>query len=113
MVAAPPRVIPLRDMLGQRIPDRPDPSYGTNGFPYPCGVNPDEFDRWARSALDDLPEPPKFVVSLLKMFCESCDAGFRRDAMNNARCVGPVISRYHAPRSGRPRKHPLTESAAR
>lgn len=103
----------LRAMLSEAIGGNV-PLWGSNGFPYRCGVTEAGFTTWALAptgAIDETlqwvdaanPTPRALTVgTMMRHFCNDCPVGQRFAAQKAGTCIQRVIRNYHG--GGRPPK---------
>lgn len=85
----------LWEMLRQRV-SRIGPPWGSFGFPYRCGVTPEQFETWAASPVDganrDISIHSMTVGGVLWEFCDDC--AFRKRAIAEGTCIRPVLGYF-------------------
>lgn len=80
------------------------PLWGSNGFPYRCGVSERDFVRWALNTstgtVDDSLHWAQSVGTMLQHFCRDCPLEKKIQAIHDNQCIEPAIRSYHG--GGRP-----------
>lgn len=90
------------------------PLWGSNGFPYRCGVTEQDFTLWAFAGGEMNPTLKSVTVgALLRRFCEDCPYSVRRKAEERDACIAPVLEDFRGVAGGRPPEGPIRDDYQR